>query len=74
MEVLISDVRFFKHMLRHIKTLEMEEEEAKADYARHNKEVLEHVGADKVKFCLIKKKYALNTVLSFMYCGYRRRC
>eukprot|EP00903_Cladosiphon_okamuranus_P017623 g16233.t1 len=48
LEVLISDVRIFKHMLRHIRTLEMDEEEAKADYARHNKEVLEHVGADKL--------------------------
>lgn len=48
LEVLVADVRSFKHMVRHIKTLEMDEEDAKADYARHNEEVLAHVNPDKV--------------------------
>lgn len=48
MEVLFEDVRIMKHMIRHIKTLEMDEKEAKADYARHNNEVLAHVHPDKV--------------------------
>ncbi|CAB1097530.1 unnamed protein product [Ectocarpus sp. CCAP 1310/34] len=47
LEVLKSDVRLYKHMLGYIKTHTMEEDEAKADYVRHNKEVLAHVGADK---------------------------
>lgn len=47
LEVLKSDVRLYKHMLGYMKTHTMEEDEAKADYVRHNKEVLAHVGADK---------------------------
>ncbi|CAM9988281.1 unnamed protein product [Pylaiella littoralis] len=37
-----------KFMLQHIKTLGMEEEDAKVDYLRHNKEVLAHVQADQL--------------------------
>eukprot|EP00752_Nemacystus_decipiens_P016793 g15030.t1 len=48
LEVLFTDIRTLKHMLRHIKPLEMGEEEAKADYARHNAEVLAHVSPDKL--------------------------
>lgn len=47
LEVLKSDVRLYKHMLGYMKTHTMEEDEAKADYVRHNKEVLAYVGADK---------------------------
>lgn len=49
MEVLITHARTLRHMLKHIKTLGMDEEEAKADYARHNEEVLAHVRANKVE-------------------------
>ncbi len=47
-QVLFADVRVIMQMVHHIRTLDMDEEEAKADYARHNKEVLVHVDADKV--------------------------
>ena len=58
LEVLMTDVRIFKHMLRHIKTLEMDEEEAKADFARHNAEVLAHVNPDKV-ITYVRRKIAV---------------
>lgn len=48
MEVVFPSVRLTNHMNRHINTLSMSEEEAKADYARHNEEVLAHVDPDKV--------------------------
>eukprot|EP00903_Cladosiphon_okamuranus_P010228 g9687.t1 len=48
LEVLFADLRLTHHMTLHIKTLSMGEEEAKADYARHNAEVLAHVNPDKL--------------------------
>eukprot|EP00752_Nemacystus_decipiens_P002264 g2145.t1 len=48
LEVLFADIRLANHMALHIKACSMSEEEAKADYARHNQEVLEHVDPDKL--------------------------
>lgn len=47
----MADARTFHHMLLHVKTLTMDEQDAKADYIRHNKEVLAHVSPDKVLPC-----------------------
>ena len=49
MEVLFSSFRVANRMILHIKTCRMNEQEAKADYVRHNQEVLEHVPPSKVK-------------------------
>lgn len=48
MEVMFADVRLANHMALHIKTCKMGEEEAKADFARHNQEVLAHVNPGQV--------------------------
>ncbi len=48
LEVFSADALAIRQMVLHIKTLNMDEEQAKADYVRHNKEVLAHVGADNV--------------------------
>eukprot|EP00752_Nemacystus_decipiens_P014610 g13009.t2 len=47
-DVFSADTFLFHSMIRQIKTLHMNEEEAKADYIRHNKEILAHVPADKL--------------------------
>lgn len=49
LEVLFADISLANHMALHIKACSMGEEEAKADYARHNAEVLAHVNPDKVR-------------------------
>lgn len=48
MEVLFSSFRVANRMILHIKTCRMDEAEAKADYVRHNREILAHVDPDKV--------------------------
>lgn len=53
MEVLFADLRLANHMCLQIKTCSMGEEEAKADYARHNAEVLAHVNPDQVRTCVV---------------------
>ena len=57
-------------MLRHIKTLGMDEEEAKADYARHNQEVLEYVKANKVLKKRLMSEY-IRTIRVRSACPFR---
>lgn len=49
LDTLIPSWRRVMYMCRHITTLSMDEEEAKADFIRHIEEIKAHVPADKVR-------------------------
>eukprot|EP00752_Nemacystus_decipiens_P014589 g12992.t1 len=66
LEMFFTGFRSWRQLLRHIKTLSMGEEDAKADYARHNKEVLAYVQAKKLPLLEFSVKQGWEPLCEFL--------